>query len=81
MKILIVLAILLSSPNIQARIDAKVNDKDCVIKEIKYHGIYSFVAMQGNCKVIYDMCTRDFCDVEKLETEDAIIQGNIGAVK
>jgi hypothetical protein len=63
---LMLLAVTLSSP----RLDVEVQNKECVIREIRYNYIHSYIHAVGNCDFIYEKCIEDKCDVEKLEYED-----------
>ena len=64
--IFFVIVIIFFSEVSKAKINVEVDGKDCVIEEIHYSGIYSFVVAKGNCTVIYDMCTKSFCKVQKM---------------
>lgn len=81
MKYLIILAILLSSPNILASMNVEVDSKECIVKVIRYAGIHSYVHFIGKCEDVYTMCTRDSCDVDKIEQKDLNFGGreDIGA--
>ena len=52
------------------RMDVEVNGKNCVIREIRYSYIHSYIHAVGNCDFIYDKCIEDNCDVEKIKEED-----------
>ena len=56
----------LSSP----RMDIEVLEKNCYIKEIIYDGIHTYVHAIGNCDVIYELCLRDSCGVEKVPQKE-----------
>ena len=53
----------LGSPNIE-RLDVTVNNKDCIIKEVRFQGIHSYIHTIGNCDMIYDKCLEDNCNVQ-----------------
>ena len=77
----LILSLVLSSPIHAERANVTVNDKDCVIKVIKYNDVDNLVWAIGNCQVFYDMCTKDFCKVEKIDMKDLNFGGkaNIGS--
>ena len=56
----------LSLPNL----NVEVNGKECVIKQIRFGYIHSYVHMVGNCDYIYEKCIEDECDVEPIKDED-----------
>ena len=66
----LILSLVLSSSIYAERLDVEVDGKDCVIKYIRYNDIDNLVWAVGNCDVFYDMCTEDFCKVEKIEIKD-----------
>ena len=79
MKYLTLLLILVM-PNIQAaRLDVEINGKDCTIEEIAYQGQINVIVSRGTCQKLYDMCTRDFCKVTKVDSKIDILPKNIGA--
>jgi hypothetical protein len=63
---LMLLAITLSSP----RLDVQVQEQECIIKQIRYEYIHTYIHAVGNCNFIYEKCARDKCDVEKIEEQD-----------
>jgi hypothetical protein len=77
----LILALVLSSPNVHAdRALVEVDGKDCIFKLIKYNEIDNLVWAVGNCQVLFDLCTKDFCKVEKFSQKDLNFGGkkNIG---
>jgi len=53
-----------------ARLNSEVDDDECRIILIKYSGIDNYIYAQGNCELLYEMCTEDYCTVKKLENKD-----------
>ncbi len=78
--IFVVILIVFLSKTAEAKINVEVDDKDCVVEEIHYSGIYSFIIAKGNCTVIYEICQESFCEVKEMEKEDSYLRGNYGAV-
>lgn len=72
----LILALVLSSP-VQSieRNNVTVDGKDCKIKTIVYDNRHNYIYAVGNCQVLYDMCTKDFCKVRKHDEEE-IFYGN-----
>lgn len=62
------------------RINAEIDGDECRIVLIKYSGIGNYIYSEGNCQIIYDMCTEDHCTVKELEKKDLNFgkQDNIG---
>ena len=56
----------LSLPNI----DVTVNQKNCVVKVIRYNYIHSYIHAVGNCDFIYKKCVEDNCNIEKVPDKD-----------
>lgn len=78
--IFVVILIVFLSKSAEAKINVEVDGKDCVIEEIHYSGMYSFIVAKGNCTVIYDICKESYCDVQEMKKEDSYLRGNYGAV-
>ena len=67
----LILSLVLSSPNVLAeRAQLEVDGKDCKVKAIKYDETHNIIWAMGNCQVIYDMCTEDFCRVKKMQPKE-----------
>ena len=67
----LILALVLGSPNVYAdRPFIQVDNKECVFKMIKYNDIDNLIWTKGDCQALYDMCTKDFCKVEKIIQKD-----------
>ena len=79
----LILSLVLSSPIHAERAFVEVDGRDCVFKLIKYNEIDNLVWAVGNCQVLFDMCTKDFCKVEKFTPKDLNFGGkeNIGSVE
>ena len=78
---LLILSLALSSPTVLAdRAVLEVDGKDCLFKMIQYNDVDNLIWTMGNCQKLYDMCTKDFCRVEKIPRKDLNFggKGNIG---
>ena len=52
------------------RLNVEVLEQECVIREIRYSYIHSYVHFIGTCDFIYEKCVEDKCRVEPIEEED-----------
>lgn len=66
----LILSLVLSSPIHADRALVNVDGKDCVFKVIEYNDVDNLIWTKGNCQALYDMCTKDFCKVRKVDQED-----------
>ena len=66
----LILSLVLSSPIHADRPGVEVDGKDCIFKVIQYNDVDNLIWTVGNCQVLYDMCTKDFCKVQRIEQED-----------
>jgi competence protein ComGF len=78
--ILFVLTIIFFGKKADAKINVEVDGKDCVVEEIHYSEIYSYIIAKGNCTVIYNICKESFCEVKEIIKKDDYLRGNYGAV-
>ena len=66
----LIISLLLSSPIHAERAGVVVDGKESIFKVIQYNEIDNLIWTQGNCQALYDMCTKDFCKVQKIERKD-----------
>jgi hypothetical protein len=66
LETLMLLAVTLSSP----RLNVEVQEQECIIKEIRYSYIHSYIHTVGNCDFLYEKCVEDKCNVEPIEQQD-----------
>ena len=65
-KYIILLLLLCDTANAANRPNLEVNGKNCVIKRIYYDDINNYIHALGNCDILFEMCTEDFCMVKKV---------------
>lgn len=66
----LLLILILSSSAIAGKLSVVIDEKDCVFKLIQYNDMDNLVWAVGNCQVLYDLCTEDFCKIERITEKE-----------